>query len=280
MTTNEFDLKANDGLILKAKTWLPETPPKAVVCLVHGMGEHQNRYIHVAQAFTENDIALFTYDLRGHGISDGKRGHSPSFDQLLDDVERSLRNARSVYTDLPIILYGHSLGGNIVCNYILKRNTQELVGAVATSPWLRLAFDPPAWKVKLGNLMTNIFPSLTQPSKLDASLLSTDHEVAKIYTQDPLVHDKISAAMFNGVFNAGLWALDNASKLKIPLLIYHGDKDGITSAAATGEFAKSAGELAEVRTWEGMFHETHNEKDKEQVINYLVSWIKKKCNIS
>ncbi|MFH1320258.1 MAG: lysophospholipase [Bacteroidota bacterium] len=276
MPVQENEITANDGLTLKGKFWMPEFQPSCIVCIVHGLGEHIGRYNHVAEYFNKNNIAVFAYDLRGHGKSEGKRGHTASYDLLLDDVEIMLNKARSETNQKPpLFLYGHSLGGNIVANYIIKRNVSELSGAVISSPWLRLAFEPPAFKVILGQLMSKIYPALTQHNGIDPNDLSKDQEVVRAYIEDPLVHSKISAGMFVNAYKAGLWAIDNADKLKIPILVMHGGEDKITSAEATSEFVKNAGENAKLKIWEGLRHEPHNEIEKEEVLSYMKDWLLK-----
>ena len=131
--------------------------------MVHGLGEHQGRYQHVIEHLGQH-LAFFTYDQRGHGKSPGKRGHAKSFNHLLNDVESLLKIARREYNSLPIYLYGHSMGGNIVANYLLRRVTNELAGAVLSSAFFHLAFEPPSWKLKLGQIMASLWPRSSTPS--------------------------------------------------------------------------------------------------------------------
>src|SRR5689334_12043813 len=106
----ETKWNAHDGLEIFAQGWEPDQrAPKAVVCLVHGLGEHSSRYPHVAEAFTKEGYALFTADLRGHGRSGGTRGHINSIEDFMRDIDSLFEQARSRYAGLPMILYGHSL---------------------------------------------------------------------------------------------------------------------------------------------------------------------------
>jgi acylglycerol lipase len=115
--------KSNDGLDIFGQKWESEDKPaKAVICLVHGFGEHSSRYEHVAQFFTDNNYAVIAYDHRGHGRSGGKRGHFLSYDEFMNDVENLVKQAESNFPGLPKIIYGHSMGGNVVANYAIKRN--------------------------------------------------------------------------------------------------------------------------------------------------------------
>ncbi len=275
MDPEELTIISNDGLELVGNWWPPKINPVGVVCLVHGLGEHQGRYQHVIDHLGQN-LAFFTYDQRGHGKSPGKRGHAKSFNHLLNDVESLLKIARREYNSLPIYLYGHSMGGNIVANYLLQKVTTELAGAILSSSFLKLAFEPPSWKLKLGQIMASLWPAFTQSNELDPSDLSTDPGVGKDYLADPLVHNKISAGLFFALLESGSWALNNVHLLKLPVLVMHGTSDPITSSGGSEKFAGKAGSLATLKLWEGMKHETHNEIEKEQVLNYLKEWLLKK----
>ena len=128
-----------DGLPLVGRCWEPAGEPRAVVCLVHGLGEHSGRYAHVAAALNDAGYAVLACDKRGHGRSGGKRGHTPSYEALMTDIDLLLAQAEQRFPGKPRFLYGHSLGGNEVLNYALRRKP-DLAGVVATSPGLRTAF--------------------------------------------------------------------------------------------------------------------------------------------
>lgn len=274
MHTDELELRTKDGLTLAGKIWRPEGQPKKIICLVHGHGEHIGRYEHFAAHFVECGIAIFAVDLRGHGKSEGKRGHAPSYDLLMSDVEELIKAARVEYNDTPIILYGHSMGGNLVAGFILQNNMKELEAAVLSSPWLTLAFDPPSAQVKLAKLVRKVLPSLTQHGKLDAQLLSKDPEVIKAYQDDPLVHDLVSPSLFLSIIKGGEDALRKANELKLRTLVMHGDDDKITSADSSRSFADDAG--AEYKLWKGLKHEPHSEPEQKEVLTYVSDWILKK----
>jgi alpha-beta hydrolase superfamily lysophospholipase len=251
---------------------------KAVVVLVHGMGEHSKRYEkHVIPFYNKNSIAVLTYDQFGHGKTEGKRGHNPGYDAVLDCVEEMLIKSKSVFGEKPTFLYGHSMGGNVVINYILKRNN-NLNGAIVTSPFLRLAFDPPAWKITMGKLLQKIIPSVTMGNELELEAISRDEKEVEAYMKDPMVHDKISPNYSVVFMKTGEWAVQNSNKLKIPMLLMHGTGDRLTSSEATEEFAKKAGDLVELKLYEGAYHELHNDIIKNEVLELMISWINKISN--
>ena len=268
----ESSWQDKQGLNIFVQGWEPERKPRAVVALVHGHGEHSGRYAHVGEAFTQAGYVLVGYDLRGHGKSGGPRGHTPSYDALMDDIADFLAWIEQRYPGLPRFLYGHSMGGNQVLNFCLRRKP-ELAGVIATGARLKLAFDPPALQITLGKVMNRIAPGFTQKSTLDTAALSRDPKVVDAYIHDPLVHSKISARLFVSIYESGLWALDHAGEFSLPLLMMHGSDDRIISFETDAEFAKRAGRVATWRPWQGFYHEIHNEPEKAEVIKTMIEWL-------
>ncbi|MBW2323508.1 MAG: lysophospholipase [Deltaproteobacteria bacterium] len=274
MKHNEFTWQTGDNLRIAARTWQPEDEPRAVICLVHGMGEHCMRYVHLAEYFTQKGYAVTTFDLRGHGQSEGQRGHSSSYQALMNDISHFLGEAKKSFPDLPRFLYGHSLGGNLVLNYTL-RNNPELPGVIVTGPWLRLSFEPGKVQMALARIMRSAWPTFSQSSALDTKALARDPKVVQDYINDPLVHDKISARMFMDAFQAGRWALEHASEFNLPLLLMHGDADGLTSAEASRAFAENGPKNCTLKIWEGFYHELHNEPEKQEVFTFITEWLER-----
>ncbi len=274
MKTFESKLKSNDGIDFYVRGWEPDAKPKAIIALIHGHGEHVGRYENVGNALTSAGYALAGYDSRGHGKSTGPRGHIPSYDSLMDDIGAFVSMLGEKYPGSPLFTYGHSMGGNQVINYALRRHP-KVTGVIATGPWLKLAFEPPAVKVALGRFMNNIVPSFTQANGLDTTGLSHDPEVVRLYDNDPLGHDKVSARLFVSMYESGLWALDHASKFPLPLLLMHGGADPITSAEASRQFSKKAGKNVTLRIWDGLYHEIHNEPEQAEVFKVMIAWLDK-----
>jgi acylglycerol lipase len=268
----EFGWQTEDGLRLYAQGWQPETEPRGVVCLVHGLGEHSGRYTHLAGFLNQAGYALLAFDLRGHGRSEGQRGHTPSYEVLLDDIAHFLAEAAERYPDHSRFLYGHSLGGGLVIEYALRRRPR-LAGVIATGPLLRTAFQPPAWKLTLAKIMCSLWPTLALSNELDRQALSRDPEVVRAYNEDPLVHDRLSARLGMDMLQSGLWALEHAAEFPLPLLLMHGGADRITSPQASREFAAQAGEVCTLKIWDGFYHEIHNEPEQQQVFEYLLEWL-------
>jgi alpha-beta hydrolase superfamily lysophospholipase len=272
MKAFESHWQNQEGIAFHLRGWAPETGTKAVVALVHGFGEHTGRYANVAQALTRAGYALIGFDLRGHGQSGGPRGHAPSYEVLMDDIAAFLRQIRPRYPRLPVFLYGHSLGGNLVLNFALRRKA-KLRGVIASSPWLRVAFEPPAWKVALARVTDRLAPGFSQAAGLESAALSHDARVVAAYDSDPLVHDRISVRLFLAARASGLWALEHAAGLRHSLLLMHGTADRDTSCEASRLFAQRAGKRATWRAWSGWYHELHNEPGQARVFAAMIKWM-------
>jgi len=263
----------SEGIKFHLQGWAPDKRPRAVVALVHGLGEHVARYAPIGEAFVEAGFALIGFDLRGHGRSGGPRGHTPSFEASMDDIGVLLNKVRARHRRLPIFLYGHSLGGSLVLNYALRR-APKIHGVIATSPWLRAAFEPPAWKVLLARILDPIAPSYSQKWGLESAALSQNPLEVDAYDRDPLNHGLISARSFLVFTEAGRWALQHASEFPLPLLLMHGTADRITSWEASHEFAARLGRKVTWRSWEGSYHELHNENERAVVLKMIIKWLR------
>jgi alpha-beta hydrolase superfamily lysophospholipase len=248
---------------------------KIAVLLVHGMGEHSGRYTNfVIPKLLENKISVITYDQFGHGKTEGKRGHNPNFEAVLNCVTIIAQRAKEVFGNIPLFLYGHSMGGNVVLNYVLRKD-HSFKGVIATSPLLRLAFKPPTWKLTIGGLLQKIAPSITMPSELNADGISRDPAEVKKYLDDPLVHDKISPNYSLTFFKTGEWAIENAHSLNISTLIVHGTGDMITDHKASAAFAENSKGVATIELFNNGYHELHNDLEKDKFIQTIIQWIQK-----
>jgi len=280
MSYKDLQWVCKDGTKTYACIWMPNNPVKikAVIGLVHGMGEHSGRYGHVAKMLNEDGYVVIAYDQRGHGRTEGKRGHTPSYEALLEGVETLISESARKYPELPFFLYGHSMGGNVALNYLLRRKPQ-IAGAIVTGPWLKLAFKPPTIQAAIGRLVEAIYPQFTSVRPMVAEHLTSDPAMIKLYKNDKLIHGKITARFYFSVHNAGLWALDHASELSVPLLLMHASEDAVTSTTASQKFAEDAGASCTWRAWPGFQHEIHNEVKREQVFKVIRDWLNDRLEI-
>jgi acylglycerol lipase len=269
----ESNWKTADGLSIFAQAWEPEIlSPKAVICLVHGIGEHTHRYAHVAEAFTKAEYVLFGADLRGHGKSEGPRGHFPSIDAVVQDIDHLLDHARSRYPRVPLILYGHSLGGILVLCYGLKQKP-DVKGIIATSSGLHTALEKQPAKILAAKILGSIIPGVSLPTGLDANAISQDKEVVATYVADPLVHDRMSLGFGKIMLGVIGWTFKHAKEFSLPLLLMHGKSDSIAYPSGSEEIAALVKEKSKLVLWENGWHELHNEPFKEEVIKTMITWM-------
>jgi acylglycerol lipase len=274
----ETESNTNEDITFYMQGWEPEGKPKAVVCLVHGIGEHTGRYAHVGKAFNDAGYALFGFDMRGHGKSGGPRGHFPSLDVVMQDIRQFVEFQKQNHPGLPVFLYGHSLGGLMTLAFTIQYG-QELTGVIATGPALRSALQEQKVKVTLARMLGTIIPRVTISSDLGVEGLSHDQAVVDAYVNDPLTHDKTSLGLGKTALTAIDVCFERAKEFKPPLLIMHGKADKITYASGSEDFAKLVGETNKdvtLKLWDGMYHEIHNEPEKEEVFKVIIEWMDKR----
>lgn len=266
-------LTAKDGLALFTHAWTV-TEPKAVIAFVHGFGEHSGRYAHVADFFNKNGYSFYALDNRGHGKSEGKRGHTPKYDSYLDDIQVFLEFIASQTNSAPLFLYGHSMGGNLVLNYVLRRKP-AIKGLIVSGPWIQLAFEPKPILITLGKMMRSVFPGFSQDSGLAQEHISKDPAVVDAYKNDPLVHGFITASASIGILEAAEFLNKYAGEIPVPTLLMHAAEDKLTSQPASEAFAQRVSGPLTYKKWEGMYHEIHNEPQKLEVFNYILGWMER-----
>lgn len=275
MKIEEMQWKTDDALNIFARKWEPESGIKGVVCLVHGHGEHSGRYSHWAEKLTSAGFAVLAPDMRGHGKSDGQRGHTPSFDHYGDDLSILLDQASKLYPDTPCFLYGHSLGG-VIALYFLVQRQPDITGAVITSPALRTAIEEQKAKRTLALILGTLIPKSGMPSGLEQEALSRDQKVIEAYRRDPLVHDRISFRMGKEAIKSVEYIYNHADRISVPLLLLHGTGDRICYQSGSVDLSKLISGDCTLKLWDGFYHELHNEPEKDQVFDFLAEWLKKR----
>jgi acylglycerol lipase len=266
----ENELTARDGTALFVRR-AEVASPRANLLLIHGLGEHSARYLHVAEFFANRGITTWAWDLRGHGRSGGGRGRLDSYELLLEDVDTVWREVAK--QTAPAFLYGHSLGGQIVLRY-LERRKPRVRGAVIASPWLKLAFRPAPWKLLLARLALRVYPELTQNTGMRPERLSRDLAFLNSMRDLDLVHHRISARMFFLLQEGAEAAVRGASRLTDAILVVHGSADPVTSSEATEAFfQKAASRDKTLKIYPGALHEMHNDLNRTEVLADIADWI-------
>ena len=273
MEHTEFSWTSPENVQFFAQEWTPANQIIASITLVHGLGEHSSRYQHLAEYYCEEGISVLSYDQRGHGRTQGKRGHIPSYSLAMQDIKHFISENRSRHPGSRHFLYGHSLGGAMALYYTLKEKA-GITGTIVTDPGLAPGDPLPPAKLALAKVMAKIAPSYTLPNGLDRDNLSRDREVVQRYNDDPLVHDQVSASLGMDLFSKGAWMVENAARLDLPLLLMYGTKDHLVDLTAIRRFIQNAGGLVTSKAWDGFYHEIHNEPEKTEVFDFTINWIK------
>jgi len=276
-TRQEFELTTFDQLKLYCQSWEPKDPPKGVVSLVHGLGEHSGRYVDFAARLNQAGFAVTAFDLRGHGKSGGLRGHIPSFNAYMEDINTNLDATVARFPSLPVFLYGHSLGGVLVLAYPLRKQS-NLTGVVAAGPGLRPSIAEDKLKVFLSQIGGTVFSKVTLPSDIDLTMVSRDPAVVRKLQDDPLRNDQITLAFGKHMLNALDWLWEHAHQVHYPLLLMHGTADELAYYSGSQEFVAKIPNNCTLKLWEGLSHELHNEPEKEQVFEYLIDWLNQRSN--
>lgn len=274
MHQSEFSWIAADNTQFYAIEWTPEAEPIASLTLVHGFGEHSNRYHDFAEYYCDHGFSVLAFDMRGHGKTTGKRGFIPSLNVADQDIQHFIDENRSRHPHTPQFLFGHSMGGAQVIHYSLNQ-PKHIKAVIAASPSIGVGYHVPMVKKIFAQTFAKLAPGLTLPNPLDINNLSHDAAVVEAYKKDPLVHHQISASLGWEMLNVGQKLIQKAKSLTIPILIVYGSDDQLISIQKLSEFTEQNPELIELKEYKGLYHETHNEYDREIVMQYEIDWLSK-----
>ncbi len=245
-----------------------------VLLFVHGFGEHLARYRGIFERLKGPFAQGYAFDLRGHGRSQGTRGHIEHFDDHVDDLEAMVSHIIEK-TSRPVVLLGHSMGGLITLRYLLRTGLQTRVRAAAvSSPYLKLAFEAPLLKLVAAYALKRALPSLHLRAELNPSHLSHDPHVVEAYVNDRLVHDRLTSRMFFELQGAAADTRHQIRPIGCPLLFLVPGEDRLIDAAATRKFYQNLKHRA--KDWAefpGMYHEVLNETRHDEVDRVFLTWV-------
>ena len=260
------------GRSIYFQCWEPEAAPRAVLLVAHGAGEHSARYQPLAQFFAGHNYVVAALDHAGHGYSEGVPGHVDSFQDYLHDLAIFQRQIAARFAGVPMLLLGHSMGGLIGCNYLL-RHQDEFVGAVLSGPAIKTDLEPGVVQMALLRLLALLLPRLRM-LKLNAEGVSRDPLVVQDYVEDPLVfHGKMSVRMLRELFS-GMRAVEvAAADITLPILILHGGADVMTSPEGSRFLQQHIGSSDKtLKIYPGLYHEIFNEPERAEVLENVLNW--------
>jgi alpha-beta hydrolase superfamily lysophospholipase len=272
-TRSEWTFDGVGGVRIVYDVWKPDTTPKAVVVLSHGLGEHARRYDHVARRFGGSGLVTYALDHRGHGRSGGKRMLLKDMSEYTGDFGTLVGIAGKEYPALKCIVLGHSMGGGIVFAYGVERpDNYDLM--VLSGPALAAQASVPALLAVAAKTLGVIAPGLPV-QQLDVGAISRDPAVVNAYNADPLVHHgKVPAGIARALLQVGETMPRRAAALTAPLLVVHGSEDRLIPVDGSRRLVECVGSSdVELKVYPGLYHEVFNEPERDQVLDDVVCWI-------
>jgi acylglycerol lipase len=264
-----------DGLELRTMRWPAAGTRRAHLLLVHGIAEHAGRHAHVASRFAAAGIETHAYDLRGFGGSAGRRAYVGRWSEYHDDLEDQLTAIRATAGELPVVLYGHSMGGLIALGYVLAdppRPAPDLL--VLSAP--AIAAIVARWKRDLADVLGRVLPRVEIPNDLPAGGLSRDPQIEIAYRSDPLNVHRTTARLGMELFHEQARvqaALARIGALPTPTYVLHGSDDPIVPLTSSASLERR--ENVTRRVYPRLRHEMHNEPEAPAVIDDTTVWIEK-----
>ncbi len=266
------NFQGTGGVILFFRGWVPGSQLKGVLQVLHGFGEHSDRYQNLIKKIVPEGFAVFAHDHRGHGKSGGWRGHVDSFQDYIEDTRQF--NAGVVLPrsqNKPIFLLGHSMGSIIALNY-LQTEQDHYQGVILSGTGCEPRSSGPMTVLVKG--LSSAFPRGKFKFPLPPSFISRDQEVVERYEKDPLVEKKLSFRLAGELFTWFNRGVEKARDLHLPILIQCGTED----QAFQGEkilYERLGSRDKKLLLYPGLYHEVYNEleEDRERVLDDLLNWL-------
>ncbi len=267
----QYKINGYESLQLFVRHWSLESP-KAVLVIVHGFGEHSGRYSGMAEYFNSRGIAVISYDFRGHGLSDGKRGLLLSWKEFREDLRAVDNEAVRLYPTLPLFILGHSLGGTMTLDYVLSSEHSPR-GVIISAPALGTPGISP-FLLGIAKILSAVAPRLTISTALDSDSISRDPEECRKYNDDPLIHDKASVKMSSELTAVQETIFSRSGSMNCPLLLCYGSEDRIAPHEPIESFFNHSGsDDKEMKIFEGGYHEIHNDTIRDDVYKLYADWM-------
>jgi alpha-beta hydrolase superfamily lysophospholipase len=263
----------HDNSQLYYQTWTPDQAPRAVLAVVHGVGEHSDRYKNLVDCLLPEGYAIASYDHRGHGRSSGQRGHIHSWNDYRLDADNFLKQVRQDFPALPLFIYGHSMGSLVVLDYI-EHHPEGFKGVIISGTAIQPTDAAPPATILMAKVLSGVFPKMTLKMPIDGSALSRDPQAAKAYNEDPLVHSARSVRWGAESIKIITSIKSRASEIKLPILFVHGEADQVVSAAGAKDmYAMVSSPDKTLKIYPGGKHEPHNDTCHPELAADISQWL-------
>jgi len=256
--------------------WLPEGEAKAVLFIVHGLGEHSGRYMNVVNHFVPLGYAIYGLDHLGHGKSEGGREEVQRFEDYTDPLTTYYNMVKGWQVGKPMFILGHSLGGLITTYYLLD-NQDKFKGAIISAPAIKISESISSLTITMSKILSKVAPKAGVLA-LDVSGISSDPEVVKAYVSDPLVfHGKTPARLASEMLKAMLRVKAEVSKISLPFITVQGGQDKLVDPGGAQMLYDGASSKDKtIRIYEGFYHEVFNEPERAMVLKDVETWLERR----
>ena len=255
------------------QAWLPDGEAKAVVLIVHGLGEHSGRYMNVVNAVVPRGYAVYALDHIGHGKSGGQREVVERFEDYTDTLTTYLAMVKDWQAGKPVFLLGHSMGGLIASFYLLDHQ-DAFAGAVISAPAVKIGDNVSKGTILMGKVLSALAPKVGLLA-LDANSISRDPEVVQAYVNDPLVfHGKTPARLAAELLKAMLHVMAEADRITLPFIVVQGSEDKLVDPSGSQMLYDKASSIDKtIKIYQGLYHEVFNEPERNRVLKDVEVWL-------
>ncbi len=248
--------------------------PDCIILVIHGLGEHVGRYDSFATFFNQRNISVIGFDLPGFGKSPGKRGHGVSIEFMLLCIKAMIDYVTSNYPQVPLHVFGQSMGGNIALNYQIQSKDDRIQSYIIGSPWIRTTSEISPLLIKVARIASNILPQITKSNDLIVEEISDLPSIVEAYKSDPLVNGRISLGFGYSMYLAANQLDAYTGPFNNPTYLAQAENDKLTSFEATANFAKRNSSATTFKSYPDLKHELHNSSRSTDVLEAYYAWMK------
>jgi lysophospholipase len=247
--------------------------PRLVALLVHGLGLHCGLYRHVARALAEHGITATLFDCRGHGLSQGPRGHADAFSDYLGDLNQIVELVHRRSPGVPVALIGHSFGGLVVLSHALEAH-RDAACVVAVSPWLDLNLNASAARPRAIKVFRRLRPALPMDNFVTSLDLSRDPAMIAAFDSDPLIHHSVTAGSYVAILEQQAQLRSASARIEVPTLVLWGQRDQVVSIDAAASFLRRAAVACDTRQYSSLGHGLFFEPEWRTVVADVAEWLR------